>query len=916
MPFPLIEDKEPQDYWMRQGRFEQQQAWTEGVAATAEQALDNTGMGAIGDMYVQESLNRIEGQKTLSVEELNDKYDGTGIMWTSPHKEAVADYIAREHARKGDLQRRIEMSSGGVGSSVANFATQMFVQGPEMMLGGYGVAGMMKAGGFLQGASFAARAGMSFAENTVGTVPIELAVMARDRQMEMDISLTGSLVNILAGGVLGVGIEGLRSGIPLALKNKRVQNATKRIKDRITPIERAQISEVAASHIAENRMPMVSPILELMRDRVEGKGPRPTTDFSGRSKNNFVNYGAEEKIKGKFYSGTDGRVEELGMTAPVDDGFGPGLRGTSNIFVENSRAAQAQGLVHQFDLNARLAPIDELVSEDLAKSLVPFLRVMNDFRDLGLDNLIKAVEAGDASLREVYDNLDQTARAELSAELSRSGYQGLHGVEGDAGNERNFVHVFPEHAPAVVTPGAALEHDPRFVKEPSPEEWNDFLQKYHAPENKLFHNPELQEHTDAQVKKAQEVDMDEPEVMAEAMQDTTKLAKQMEAEGVATPELQALIKEFDEATTTPKGEKPIPAEESAQHDASLAEHMRDLLDEDKIDKPTEKPSVLAEQQDLLRRHAELMDATRVERGQNDPNFYDRWHLNMDTLTLVEIRMRELGMPVPEAEPSALRMDAEMAAPPSPDNPWSGEKFNLDASKPLGMNESRLYQGTEFRREGPGAGRTHGRRVAEPFIIKREGDRYISARDKNGRQIMYIDASRGQNGVLHSSFVSGAYGWEGSGVGGAMYRELSAIAGGEGKLRPDRNFTTSEAAWKSHKINNPEGLIAHVREAAKEFFDAHKPGERWDWAREMGPSFREGGTYAHVSKDINDAIAALRAGEQWKPPIGPYAEAPSMRLAPVVEGMPPVPEVAPTFAERVKEAEKIMKSLYTCIGSNP
>lgn len=892
MPFPLIEDKEPQDYWMRQGRFEQQQAWTEGVAATAEQALDNTGMGAIGDMYVQESLNRIEGQKTLSVEELNDKYDGTGIMWTSPHKEAVADYIAREHARKGDLQRRIEMSSGGVGSSVANFATQMFVQGPEMMLGGYGVAGMMKAGGFLQGASFAARAGMSFAENTVGTVPIELAVMARDRQMEMDISLTGSLVNILAGGVLGVGIEGLRSGVPLALKNKRVQNVTKRIKDRITPIERAQISEVAASHIAENRMPMVSPILELMRDRVEGRGPRPTTDFSGRSKNNFVNYGAEEKIQGKFYSGTDGRVEELGMTAPVDDGFGPGLRGTSDIFVENSRAAQAQGLVHQFDLNARLAPIDELISAESAKGVAKLLREIDPDGALGLGKLAEAVEAGDVSLREVYDNLDVTGKEVLNNELMKQGYQGLHGVEGDAGNERNFVHVFPEHAPAVVTPGAALEHDPRFVKEPSPEEWNDFLQKYHAPENKLFHNPELQEHTDAQVKKAQEVDMDEPEVMAEAMQDTTKLAKQMEAEGVATPELQALIKEFDEATTTPKGEKPDYADGG----------------------PTEKPSVLAEQRALLDDRNYLYSVI-------DGSIGDTRNQALDRLTLTEGRMRELGMDpanlvVEVSDHSATLMDAEMAAPPSPDNPWSGEKFNLDANKPLGMNESRLYQGTEFRREGPGAGRTHGRRVAEPFIIKREGDRYISARDKNGRRIMYIDASRGRNGVLHSSFVSGAYGWEGSGVGGAMYRELSAIAGGEGKLRPDRNFTTSEAAWKSHKLNNPEGLIAHVREEAKSFFDAHKPGERWDWAKQQGPSFQEGGTYAHVSKDINEAIASLRAGTQWTPPIGQYAEAPGMRLAPVVEGMPPVPEVAPTFAERVKEAEKIMKSLYTCIGSNP
>lgn len=540
MPFPLIQENEPDGYWNRRAGDMGTGGAPDALDATVSGALDRTAAGSLARMYALESMNRIEGQRTLSVEELNDKYNGSGITWTSPQREYTAEYIAREHDRRGQLDRRKALAGGGVGQGILNFAAENFILALDMLLSG-GLAGAGIRGlGISAGTGLAARMGMGFAENSIGMIPGETLSIMADRQAQMDVSLSTSLANVAMGGAFGAGLEGARFGFNRLKVDERVRAGARAGSDFVfKPEERARMTEIAAAQLAEGKIPIIGRIAQMLRRQKEGVGPRPEVDYSGRSESKFVNHGAEEIISGQFYNGTASRAEDQAHLPPVTTPYGTGQVGTNSLFHENAKSVPDKGLIHQYEVNGRLAPLDAPIPD-------------------GIKKILGDMSIGEKpTLREVYKGLPPELVENLNQNLQQAGYDGVHGIEGDVGSERNHTLIFKERAATAITRGGALEGDPRFVGEPSKQEWNDMLEEYHAPQNDLFHSEEQVVQRAEAVKRAEETDYEEPAYVDEHHQQTIDLASKMAKEGELPPEGQALldqIKERQAGGKIPKGQ--------------------------------------------------------------------------------------------------------------------------------------------------------------------------------------------------------------------------------------------------------------------------------------------------------------------------------------------------------------------------
>ncbi len=480
--FPLVQDGSQDNWWDTTGKGQMSSGFTDSVSASAQQAVDASPVAIAGDLYAMHKLNQIEGVKTLSQDELNQKYKGTGIEWNGPQKENVAEYIAKEHDRRQKLQQRIEMAGGGVGTSVMDFATRMFINYPEYALAGGAAGGAMRLAGVASEMGLAGRMATGFAENAVGVAPIELANVYRDRQEMMDVGMTDVLKNAAVAGLLGAGIHGAFGARPGDAERARIKAREEGLPPPPPPPEASVMQEVAANQMLEGKRPMVQPLVSMLQRERAGEGARPVSDASGRAESNYQDLGTSESVKGIFYNGTEGRVENQGMVPPqpIESGgvyLGVGQGGVSDIFKANADSLPTSGIIHQMEVEGKLAPVD-VPMPDKVKGIVE-----KSLAEMGEPNLIK-----DDSLRDVFANLTNPQIDAINKKLQDAGYDGLHYEGGSDTNPHNGIVVFPERAPDTVRPMAALEPDQRFSGAPSKEELQKYLEAYNAPQNDLLHS--------------------------------------------------------------------------------------------------------------------------------------------------------------------------------------------------------------------------------------------------------------------------------------------------------------------------------------------------------------------------------------------------------------------------------------------
>lgn len=555
MPIPLIRDRENLNYWNENGGQEVGTSTWSSVAATVQLTNERSIVGVVSDLYAMESLGRIEGQPTLSVSDLNERYKDLGIPWTSPQKEAVAEYIANSHRRRQRLQRRIDLSPDGIFGGAARFGAEVLVAGPEAMLFGAGVGAGFRAAGLGMTRGLGARAAISFGENVIGGIPGEAAALYRDQRQHFDVEVTDALRNIAVGGLFGTALEvGPQAWTHYRIGERasdRVRSAGKRAADALGVRERIAAVEAAVKQMSDGKSPVIGPAIKFFKDRLEGV-VRPK-EIPGKEAPTIGN----NIVSGRFYGASPSRVEELALRGPEDSYsggtfFGPGLRGSSDLAVENAAAARNGGLIHQFDVNAKLIDVDDIIPREVLPAL----------KDIGeIEKLVAEIQKGEpVSLREIYDNLSPEQAKELSGKLSSMGYDGLHGKEGPTGSERDFVHIFPDKAETSVRAGEPMENDPSIEPKMGEGEIDQLDSQYKAKENDMFHSQEELDASAEKVKRAQEVDATEEEFAQEQLDGVFDMAKRLEEEGELTPEGSQMLKDFQQSTKEPKG---VPAADRA-----------------------------------------------------------------------------------------------------------------------------------------------------------------------------------------------------------------------------------------------------------------------------------------------------------------------------------------------------------------
>jgi hypothetical protein len=491
MPVPLIQEQTGDLWNTNAGDYLPSTTW-DAAMASASLAAQKTSMGIAADFYLKNEMEKMPLQKTLTVPELNEKYMGSGITWTSPQKEIVADLIYNAHRRSSLYANRAALGQGVI-SEGANLAASLLIgAGDPLMIGGG-----MALGAALKGTSLFARTaegafarpgllptlGRGAIEGGAVMVPLEIADVARNRQYQQDFSMTESLANIAMGMGFGMTVEGLKFAGREGFARAKV--AAENWLGRNTKAEdNARFSEMAAGQMAEGKRPMITPVLEAIQRERDGAGPIP--EGGSRLEYAYEKTDTSQPVNKRYYLGTNSQAEQLHVAAPEAKNsttdFGVGLYGSDKLASENGFAAsslnESPGIIHQYETQgAKLfdteASLDQGTAAILAAEIRPFEK-----------NVAKALVDGDISLRQAYDHMPGEAKARLNEKLSELGYDGLHYTEGEGAGKRNGIMMFPDKAENVRVLDEKIQSDPTVKAGLSQDELDGIVRRYNAKETK------------------------------------------------------------------------------------------------------------------------------------------------------------------------------------------------------------------------------------------------------------------------------------------------------------------------------------------------------------------------------------------------------------------------------------------------
>lgn len=574
MPVPLNQH-ETGDLWnTNAGDYLPTSTW-DSIAATANLAVDKTSLGIAGDIYLKSQFDDMALQKTLSVKELNEKYMGSGINWTSPQKEITAEMMVKHQE-----QMRMWANRSSQGNSLLNLGTGLLVGAGDPAMVGIGAAmsAALKGGAILRGgalfarnaeggfvkAGFGATLARGGIEGAAAMVPIEAADVARNRMYERDVSMTESLTNIAHGAAFGATLHGTLFGARKAWENRGwVAEKFGGVFRRRTQVEDVMAAELASKQMAEGKRPTVQPVLEHLKRERDG-----AVDI-GKLPYEFQPLDTSVPVTKEYYLGAQSASERLHDVAPIGGNsstdFGGGLYGSDRISAENGFASSdihgVPGLIHRFETQgAKLfdteAPLDQATAAILAGEIKPFER-----------DVAKAVADGEITLRQAYEHLPAEAKDQLNKKLSELGYDGLHYTEGE-GAQRNGVMLFPDKAESVRVTGEPYQADATMKDGLTPAENQAAMEKYAARENELFHSKEEDAAIDAAKKELETYDPDDPEHVETEYARTVDLLKQLDEKGALSEQQKAIV---DEVLGKSNGEGPSLSELKSQGEGLVKE---------------------------------------------------------------------------------------------------------------------------------------------------------------------------------------------------------------------------------------------------------------------------------------------------------------------------------------------------------
>lgn len=567
---PLIEDQPNPEFWNSTAADYAPQSTRDVVNATWESAWDSTALGTIADMRAIRTIDEMPGQRTLSIPELNQKYMGLGITWTEPKKEAVADYIAEAHQKRTMLQNRIALGEGGVVEGSLTFGATMarhLMDPVEMgfnILGGAAIRAASFAPAFLRGTTLGSTLARGAVEGAVTQIPLEALEVARNREMEMDVSLSQSLENVVMGGLYGSVFEGLGYAARAALNRAKGHfgSAAPREWD-------FAATEGAAAQMLDGKRPNIRPLQQVFDRERNSPGTRPDADFSGRSNYQFRDIDSGN-ASGKFYLGTTTRnadfmTMEHGQYKNSRTNFGNGIYGQDDAMRANGYAASsfndAPGLIHEFQLGkAKLLFADEPLAGANLDSVSKAIADLKEFPEIKA-LFDEAQKGGPITARDIYEALNDAPGGAIDGfnrNLSQQGYDGVHFIDAakDGTGKANGVMLFPESR-GKAEPVSVIEPDQKYLAGLRQDELDDLITNHNSREQKLFQSREEDMRLDELSTRAETEPDLEPDIIDQYHADALETVKEMESSGLLKEDELKFVSEMKEKSSL--GEKVVKA---------------------------------------------------------------------------------------------------------------------------------------------------------------------------------------------------------------------------------------------------------------------------------------------------------------------------------------------------------------------
>lgn len=550
MPLPLLQSEPNPNFWDNQAAdYLPTTAWDK-LSTEFELAGKSTAISNISEMMDLKERENNPNQKTLSIEELNQKYGGLGITWTEPKKASVAEYIVQKQQEKNVLQNRILRGPEGAANSIAGFGAGVAAHLLDPLELGVGLAGgwAFRAAGLLAEGGIGMALARGAAEGALTQVPFEALNIAHDRQMQMDVSAMTSLQNVMFGAVGGAALEGIGYGMKSIINRKALGSVAH---------ETPALTESAAAQMADGRRPNLKPFVDVFERERLGMGPRPSEfDYSGRANYKFESLSTENPVTKKMYSGSTSQMEKFAELAHGEfknsrRDFGEGVYMVDDPYVANGYAGSSfsdtSGVVHELDVaGAKLASLDAPMPEGLRAGVLDALAKAPD--EEAAHAIAKLVESGEqVPLGSVYDALDgapKEAKEAINQSLKEAGYDGIHFTDGDSSGavKHNGMMLFDE-AKGKISQAGAYEADQRFLGGLTQDEKDALIRSYNEKQNQIFHDPlEIKEMNDLA---SRAVNQDLTAEVEQAFTAAKEGLAELEAQGLISPEEAATMKEVE-----------------------------------------------------------------------------------------------------------------------------------------------------------------------------------------------------------------------------------------------------------------------------------------------------------------------------------------------------------------------------------
>lgn len=550
MALPLVQTNPGPEYYNSLADRLPVSGWDQLVTAF-EAESERTVVSQLATRAELARLESEEGQRELSVDELNEKYKDIGLRFDGPQKERVAEYIAQSYRERTYLEQKIASGPQGYTSLIGRFGAGVIAHALDPVETGltFATGGLLRLGaaavfGRSVAPSLLGRVGVGAAEGALTQAALEPLNYSTLNKLQEDYTAAESLYNIAIGAAFGGVVEGAGYGIQKFIDRKRG----------VRPGAELLSHEAAIAQLLDGKKVDPSGVSADVAAELSRRIPR-VSDFSGRMDYQYRPYDPLAGDGRKFYIGTMSENEALSAVERTRRGF--------QGFVDDAGRANADaaskynetiGNVFEVELgDARLVDTSRLLNENEIRALNSILEGSDNKE---VSKLSKQLAKGE--FQTVRDLLVEAGNREILPQVADALERGLAGLGFDGYfrnmGDHNAIELFEsavrspvkEDGRVVYRQTGVFKGDEAIVPGITTAEREAIIARRKAVETESFYNQQDMDHADA----AEELgSIDEEAMDAAELQKFNEVKReidQMDKAGLLGEDERKLIEQMDE----------------------------------------------------------------------------------------------------------------------------------------------------------------------------------------------------------------------------------------------------------------------------------------------------------------------------------------------------------------------------------